>query len=88
MVHSKTVVLMTVIVIAIKSTWCFVRYVLHVSSSVGLKPTIPKKTQLLYFATENFEQIRFQSIKVPIPKLQVPLDFGKNGAYGTEPVPK
>ena len=37
--------------------------------SVGLKLKIPKEPQLLYFGTENFEQLRFQSIYVPIPKL-------------------
>ena len=40
-----------------------------INSSVGLQPKIPKEPHLLYFGTENFEQIRFQSIMVPIPKL-------------------
>ena len=38
-------------------------------SSVGLEPKIPKEPQLLYFGAGNFEQFRFQSIQVPIPKL-------------------
>ena len=44
-------------------------------ASVGLIPKIPKDLQLLYFATGNFEQFRFQSIYVPIPKLKVPPDL-------------
>ena len=38
-------------------------------TSVGLKPKIPKESQLLYFGTEYFEQLRFHSKKVTIPKL-------------------
>ena len=36
--------------------------------SIALKPRIPKEPQLLCFGTKNFEQFRFQSVYVPIPK--------------------
>ena len=56
--------------------------------SVGRKPKIPKEPQL-YFGTENFEQFRFQSIQVPIPKLQVPPNLEPNWSRnGAEIEPK
>ena len=45
-------------------------------SSVGWARTKKSKVpQLLYFGTESFEQFRFQSIQVPIPKPLVPPDL-------------
>ena len=43
--------------------------------SVGLKPRVPEKQRTLFSSTKNFEQFRFQSVWVPIPKLEVPPDF-------------
>ena len=34
----------------------------------------------LYFGIDNLDQFTFQSIKVPIPNLQVPSDLESNGS--------
>ena len=64
------------------------QFYLHAHTSVGLEPKIPKELQHLYFGTENVEQLRLQSIEVPIPKLQVPPDLElKWNRNGTEMEP-
>ena len=50
-------------------------------NSVGQKLNIPEERRLfLYFGTDNLDQFTFQSIKVPIPNLQVPSDLESNGS--------
>ena len=49
-----------------------------IPTSVGPEPNIPKQPQFLHFGTKDFEQFRFQSIQVPIPKLKVPPDLDPN----------
>ena len=46
-----------------------------VSTSVGLKQKIPEEPSLLCFGTKSFEQFKFQSSYVPIPRLKVPPDL-------------
>ena len=55
--------------------WQKVKQTRQVIFSVGPKLKIPKEQILLFCGTDNFEQSRFQSIKVPIPKLEVPPDL-------------